>query len=77
MLYPPLQSGDAVSASQVNGTPSSEERAGEPGWLPLPSRWVTAGFGLESLVLNFLILPRMEIQGFNKVICLESNEIYY
>lgn len=77
MLYPPLRPGDAVSASQVNGTLSAEERAREPGLLPLPSRWVTAGFGLDSLVLKFLVLPRMEIRGFSKVISLESTEIYY
>lgn len=52
-------------------------RAREPGLLPLPSRWVTAGFGLDSLVLKFLVLPRMEIRGFSKVISLESTEIYY
>ena len=77
MLYPPSQPGEAVSASRVNGTPSAEERAGKPGLLSLPSRWATAGFGLETLVLNFLVLPRMEIRGFNKVISLESTEIYY
>ena len=40
---------------------------------PLGDCWL----GLDSLVLNFLVLPRMGIRGFNKVISLESTEIYY